>query len=259
MRQVPRSTAGKKRLTNATPNNHSDTDGEHHNTVKLWWLRLAGIVEHNLRLLPLLHESVNYQDVHSILTITEPILGSIISSWAFVSLPWWARPRKCLRSIVLLACRRQRTDDSNRSRKTKPFAMPRQIVCLSLVLMVDDPNSLFRIPFFHHYYKIYDLNQVLRKCQAKAKDVETGYSVELFWPDNKVVRPNYFAVLQSRTLMQPSAYTIVRAFSYLRDIISDNRQPQTRRLDSGDRTELLFLLMYNRNIHLDSGKSYLKM
>ena len=58
--------------------------------------------------------------------------------------------------------------------------MPRQTVCLSLVLMVDDLNRLFRIPFFHDYSKIYDLNQVLRKCQAKTKGVETGYSVGLF-------------------------------------------------------------------------------
>ena len=58
--------------------------------------------------------------------------------------------------------------------------MPRQTVCLSLVLMVDDLNRLFRIPFLHDYSKIYDLHQVLRKCQAKARDVEIGYGVELF-------------------------------------------------------------------------------
>ena len=121
--------------------------------------------------------------------------------------------------------------------------------------MVDNLNRLFRIPFLHDQSKIYDLHQGFRKSQAKAKDVDSGYSVELFWPDNKVVRPNYFAVLQSRTLIQPSASTIDRAFSYMRDIISDHRKPHTRRLDSGDRTEPLFLLMYNRNIHPDSGKS----
>ena len=109
-----------------------------------------------------LYESVNYQDVYSILTTTEPMLGGTISSWAFFSLPWWARPRKSLRSIVILACRRQRTDDSNRSRQTKPFAMTRQIVCISLVLMVDDLNRLVRIPTSLRY-------TTSTKCRGNAK------------------------------------------------------------------------------------------
>ena len=58
--------------------------------------------------------------------------------------------------------------------------MPRQILCLSLVLMVDNLNRLFRIPFLHDQSKIYDLHQVFRKSQAKAKEVDSCYSVELF-------------------------------------------------------------------------------
>ena len=58
--------------------------------------------------------------------------------------------------------------------------MPRQILCLSLVLMVDNLNRLFRIPFLHDQSKIYDLHQVFRKSQARAKEVDSRYSVELF-------------------------------------------------------------------------------
>ena len=46
--------------------------------------------------------------------------------------------------------------------------------------MVDDLNRLFLIPFLHDQSKIYDLHQGFRKSQAKAKDVDSGYSVELF-------------------------------------------------------------------------------
>ena len=83
-------------------------------------------------------------------------------------------------SLQTTESRRQKADDSNRSKETKRFAMPRLIVCSSLVLMVDDPNRLIRIPFLHDQSKIYDLHQGFRKSQAKAKDVDSGYSVELF-------------------------------------------------------------------------------
>ena len=48
------------------------------------------------------------------------------------------------------------------------------------ILMVDDLNRLFLILFLHDQSKIYDLHQVFGKFQAKAKDVDSGYSVELF-------------------------------------------------------------------------------
>ena len=53
--------------------------------------------------------------------------------------------------------------------------MTRQIVCISLVLMVDDLNRLVRILFIHDQSNIYDLHQVFGKCQAKAKDADSGY------------------------------------------------------------------------------------
>ena len=52
-------------------------------------------------------------------------------------------------------------------------------------LTPDDLNRLRVFPFLDDQSKVYDLHHELRKCQAKAKDVDSGCSVELFWADNK--------------------------------------------------------------------------
>ena len=110
-------------------------------------------------------------------------------------------------------------------------------------LTLDDVNRLRVFPFLDDQSKVYDLHHELRKYQAKAKDVDSGYSVELFWADkeNGLPLPHWFAVWRSLDLIQPSSAMIEGAFSHLRATISDNRH-----LTLGDMTEASLLLKHNR-------------
>ena len=65
--------------------------------------------------------------------------------------------------------------------------------------------------------------------QAKTRDGDSGYIVELFWAD-KTELPHWFIVWRSLGLIQPSSAMIERAFShFLRVATSDNQHFGTRR------------------------------
>ena len=64
-------------------------------------------------------------------------------------------------------------------------------------LTLDDLNRLRVFLFVDDQSKIYDLHHEIRNYQAKAKDVDSGYSVELFSADNKTELPHWFAVWRS--------------------------------------------------------------
>ena len=89
-------------------------------------------------------------------------------------------------------------------------------------LTLDDLNRLRVFPFLDDQSNIYDLHHELRKYQANAKDVDSGYSEALFWAD-KTELPHWFAVWRSLALIQPSSAMVERAFSHLRSTISDNQ------------------------------------